>query len=228
MKKILLGILAVVVVAILIIVVNLLVFLNNMSHVSEGIPLPEYDVEMPALMVIDLQGNTTGETSTHEHFLDISAELIAKVNELIEASDNADVPVIYVRSEIHKPLINLINNSMAKGSIGSELDPRLKVVSDLHVTKDREDAFSNPQLDSILLQRKISKLYFVGLDAAHCVNSTIQAAQNRNYSISVISDAVVSESIEMKDSILSEFSKREIQIISMEEYLEQLIPLPER
>ena len=57
-------------------------------------------------------------------------------------------------------------------------------------------------------------LKLVGLDAAHCVTSTVQAALNRAYEISVVESAVICKTeIEKKDA-LDEFRKLGVDIIS--------------
>ena len=59
--------------------------------------------------------------------------------------------------------------------------------------KDKGDAFSNAALDSFLIKNQINILVFTGLDLEGCVNNTILAAENRNYKISLISDAVLAK-----------------------------------
>jgi nicotinamidase-related amidase len=58
---------------------------------------------------------------------------------------------------------------MAKGRLGAELDSRLNIASDYIQSKKKEDAFSNSDLDSILIKSEISRLFIVGLNAAHCL-----------------------------------------------------------
>ena len=55
----------------------------------------------------------------------------------------------------------------------------------------------------------------VGLDAAHCVTSTVQAALNRGYGISVVDEAVIGETEVQKNEALDEFRKLGVEIVSM-------------
>ncbi len=72
--------------------------------------------------------------------------------------------------------------------------------------KRKNDPFTNPDLDRILTENHVGKLMLVGLDAAQCVTSTVQAALNRAYEISVVESAVICKTeIEKKDA-LDEFS----------------------
>ena len=103
--------------------------------------------------------------------------------------------VIHIRSEISNPLINLLNSSYAKGSPGAQFDKRIKTTSGFEVIKRAKDSFKNTNLDSILTSNKVSELYIVGLDAAECVNATVEASQNRNYTVNLIEEAILSKSI---------------------------------
>ena len=179
------------------------------------------DSRRTALLVIDLQNCTTGDRSTNEYYRMNSEELIGRVNSIIMAADMHKLQVIYIRSETSNPFINILNNSMAKGSFSADLDERLFVTTKYIVSKDRKDAFCNPILDSILLRHEVNKLYITGLDAAHCVNSTILGAQNRDYEIIVLSDAVISKSDEMLDQMLEEYKSRGLILKSTNEFLSQ-------
>jgi len=96
---------------------------------------------------------------------------------------------------------------MKKGSIGTQIDSRLNLVSEYVLSKEKKDSFSNPELDDILKKNKISRLYFVGLDAAYCVNNTISAAINRNYDVFVIKDALISETDSLKNKMIHNYKK---------------------
>ena len=137
-------------------------------------------------------------------------------------SSRYNIPIIYVKNEISNPLINILNNTLAKGSPGAELDSRLKIASDYIINKNKADAFSNPILDSILIKNNINKLVFTGLDLAQCINSTILAAVNRKYKICLISDAVITNPDSLKNGILEKFKQSGFEIISSEEYIKRI------
>jgi nicotinamidase-related amidase len=59
-------------------------------------------------------------------------------------------------------------------------------------------------------------LYIVGLDAAECVNATVEAAQNRNYRVNLIEEAILSKSKEKKDSMIVNFKDRGVRIINID------------
>ena len=204
------------------IVADVIFISRNIRIISEGTPVTKYDTERPALLVIDIQEATTGEVSDYENFKDISDSLIQKINQIIDKSNDNQILVIYIRNEVTRWFFNIIDNSMAKGSEGAELDSRLMVVNTNIISKEKQDAFSNPQLDSLLIDNKINHLYIVGLDAAYCVNSTIDAAINREYKITVIVDGLVSKTDSLKDQMLSEYKNKGVSLLTTEEYFLKL------
>ena len=58
-------------------------------------------------------------------------------------------------------------------------------------------------------------MYIVGLDAAYCINLTSEAARNRNYKVNLIEDAILSESEEMKDSMITDYKRRGMTILNI-------------
>jgi nicotinamidase-related amidase len=107
---------------------------------------------------------------------------------------------------------------MSTGSEGAALDRRLKVVSDFNIPKQKQDAFSNSILDSILIANQVNKLYITGLDAGFCVNSTIEAALNRGYELTVISDAVISETDSLKVQVFKRLKTKGVTFLNSGEF----------
>lgn len=216
MKKILIRLFLPIGLFIFLMIINLVFFNMSASKISEGEPISQPVPGNAAIMVIDIQEGTTGSESITGSYKDQSHDLIEKINSITEDAEEHEWPVIYIRNEVSNPLINLINSSLAKGSAGSELDSRLEIRSDYILTKNKKDAFSNPELDRILIEENVGSLVFVGLDAAYCVNNTIQAAQNRGYKISIIEEAVISETDSLKYVMLDQFRKTGVDITSQD------------
>ena len=217
-KKILIWTLIIVVLIVGFFYINLKVFEKSTSRVTKGMPIENHHDAHAALLIIDIQEYTTGEVSVAEVLKKASDDLIRKVNKIAERSAEQGITVIYIRNVISNPIINLMNNSMAAGSMGARLDRRLNIVSDHVISKEKQDAFSNPRLDSILISNEISRLYVVGLDAAYCVNRTIEGAMNRGYDISVISDAIISDPDSVKYQMLDVFANRGVKLLSANEF----------
>ena len=212
-KNIILGIIGIIILFIVIVIVNLIIVSKNESIISKGQPIKNYSEHNYALLIIDIQEATTGDVSMYPFFKKNSDDLIKNINQIVESFKIQNIPVVYIRSEITNPLINLINSSYAKGHIGAKFDKRLQTVSDLEVVKKNKDSFRNTNLDSILTSNKVNELYIVGLDAAECINATVEAAQNRNYDVNLIEEAILSKSKEMKDSMIVNFKDRGVKVI---------------
>ena len=215
-KKISIAIIGAIILFVLIVFVNFIIVDKCQSIVSQGQPIMKDSTHNSALLIIDIQEATTGDVSQYPFFKMNSDSFINAINQVAERFKDQDKIVVYIRSEISNPLINLINDSYAKGSLGASFDKRLKRFSDIEIVKNGKDSFRNTNLDSILTSNKISELFIVGLDAAECVNSTIAAAQNRNYSVTIIREAILSTSEATKDSMIMSFKHSGVEVINLD------------
>jgi nicotinamidase/pyrazinamidase len=215
MNKILLRLLLAIVFIIVLLVVNLALFNLTAAKVTEGVPIDNPDPEAVALVVIDILEGTTGDISVSESYKGQSEVFIRNVNRVIDDAHAKGYILIYITSEVVNPLINILNNTMARGSEGAKLDKRVLVKPGHMIAKRKNDPFTNPELDRILTESHVGKLVLVGLDAAFCVTSTVQAAKNRGYRISVIEEAVISETEAQKKNALEEFRKLGLAIVSL-------------
>ncbi len=216
LKKIIIGIIGTMILFIVVTIVNLIVVGKNESIISKGQPILNYNEQNYALLVVDIQEATTGEVSLYPYFKENSEDLIKIINKVADGFNKHNFPIVYIRSEITNPLVNLLNSTYAKGHQGARYDKRLKIFSNIEVVKKVKDSFRNTNLDSILTNYKINELYIVGLDAAECVNATVEAAQNRGYKINLIEEAVLSKSEEMTDSMILNFKDRGVSIIPID------------
>ena len=215
-KKIFFRILLVLGLIILVLAGNLALFNIIATRITEGTPIPNPPPPNTALLAIDIQGGTTGNTSALKAIKEQSEELIKRVNSIAEEMHTQDHLIVYVRTEVVNPLLNVLNNTMARGTEGAELDPRLVIQPGEVVVKRRSDSFRGTNLDQILAEHQVGKLVLVGLDASACVKSTILAAHNRGYSISVVEEAVISGKEELKAEAIQEFRTLGVEIVSMD------------
>jgi nicotinamidase/pyrazinamidase len=215
-KKIIFGIFVTIILLVLIVFINLIIAGQYESIVTTGQPVENYGKHKSALLVIDIQEATTGQLSIYPFFQKNSDELIKNINRIINSFNNQNILVIHIRSEISNPLINLLNSSYAKGSLGAQFDKRLETTSGLELIKRAKDSFKNTNLDSILTSNKVNELYIVGLDAAECINATVKASQNRNYKVNLIEEAILSKSTEMKDSMIVVFKDRGVNVLHID------------
>jgi len=214
MVKLLLRLSLAIGVVIVILVVNLFLFSHNAKKISEGVPIENPDSSKVALLIIDIQEGTTGTVSATEGYIEQSATFISRVNEVIRKAESRGNPLIYIKSEVANPLINVLNNTLARGSEGAAFDERLLIRPGYVVTKRKNDPFRNTDLDQILLEEGVGKLVLVGLDAGKCVNDACLAARNRNYQVSVVADAVLAENEVLQQEALDNFSRMGVALVS--------------
>ena len=215
-RKIVFGTIGIIILFVVILYVNLKIVENTASIISKGQPIKSFSERKCALLVIDVQECTTGDASMHTFFKKNSDEMIKNINKIADSFKIQNYPVVYIRFEITNPLVNFLNDSYAEGSPGVKFDKRLKIVSEIEIVKQGKDSFRNTNLDSILVSNKVNELYIVGLDAAECINATVEAAQNRHYRINLIEEAILSKSKETKDSMIVNFRQRGAKVINMD------------
>jgi nicotinamidase-related amidase len=106
-----------------------------------------------------------------------------------------------------------------KNTDGAGIDSRVVIKGNHILDKRIMDAFSNPELGALLVENQIDQLFITGIAADQCVDRTTKAALNRNYKVTVISDAVGTVTDEKRDMKLKEFLNMGVSIISTDELL---------
>ena len=212
MRKIIYGLLITLLSAILILALNLFIFVKMSGVISTGENIQQTGSGNTALLVLDLQEGTTGSTSTNVGYIEQSEALFHEVNRLTEEALEKGQEIIYIGSEVTKPLINLINSSMARGSEGAGFDARLDIRSEHVVFKHKSDAFHEEELNEMLGGMGVEKLLIVGLDAGQCVLNTTRGALNRGYHVAVFEEGIIAEDEQVKQEALEEFRKLEVEI----------------
>jgi nicotinamidase-related amidase len=198
-----------------ILIINFVIFSITASKVTEGEPIENRDPERVALLVIDIQEGTTGSISFTEGYIRQSESLIADVNSLVADAVEQGWTIIWVRSEVSNPLINILNSTLARGSVGAELDKRLDTSVGQVIVKKKSDSFLNTPLDSLLEEEGIGRLVIAGLDAEHCVHTALQAAANRGYALSVFQETVIAEEEDVMAEMLGTYREMGVAVHSM-------------
>jgi len=82
------------------------------------------------------------------------------------------------------------------GNRGAELDSRLHNLDGVPVIeKANPSAFSNPELDILLLANDVQELYVMGVFAEACVRATVTDAIALGFTVHVLADAVASNAV---------------------------------
>jgi len=196
----------------------------RINAVSRGGKIAEYKAPRKALVIIDLQRDITEKDGRMVMNLQQTDRIIGNINRILSKHGKGDLPVVYITKEFEKNSIVqlLTNNALLPGSPGAGIDPRIRIVGGNRFVKHVSDAFSNRGLDGFLVKNSVNHLYVAGVDAEYCVDRTVRAALNRNYKVTVISDAVGSGSDGKRDAKISEFERLGMEIITTEQMLTRM------
>ncbi|MGH4117869.1 isochorismatase family cysteine hydrolase [Clostridium sp.] len=172
-----------------------------------------------ALLVIDIQEDTTGRTAKKPLPYNNSAELINNVNLVINDCKEKDFVVIYIKHEIENNLFNrILVGRLIKSTDGSEIDSKVNIISNYIYSKNKGDAFSNLKLVNFLKQRSINEVFIVGLDASACVLKTSIGAKTRGYKVVIIKDAITTRNKNKIPNLLNKYLKYGIVLATIEEF----------
>ncbi|MDD9912467.1 MAG: cysteine hydrolase [Alphaproteobacteria bacterium] len=95
--------------------------------------------------------------------------------------------------------------ALARHSWGTEFLPEVAPFKGKEpiITKHRLSAFHRTRLDVILGSQKVEKLYICGVGTHNAIESTVRDAHDRDFDITVISDACIACSDEEQQSALA-------------------------
>jgi nicotinamidase/pyrazinamidase len=175
--------------------------------------------ERRALLIVDVQEDYTGVTARGRFPYANSADFIERLNALAERAQATGVDVIYIRQVLHRPLSRLVSHlflgsTTLEGEPGAEFDRRLRLVSNARFQKPLSDAFSSREFEEFVRARGIGELFLAGLDGAGCIDVTARGARQRGLFVTVLEDAVTSQSSERFRERKAEYPKLGIRVLS--------------
>lgn len=170
---------------------------------TTGAQIGAYVAPQTALIIIDIQEDYTGPQAK-KRYRD-GDRIIASSNALLEQARQKGMPVVYIENVIDNPLISFFAGGVnAPGAPGTATDRRIvKVPGAKTFTKNRSDAFINPELDAFLRQNQVNRILITGLDAAFCVNATTRGALNRGYKVTLFPEGIATESGKSIDKLIN-------------------------
>lgn len=163
---------------------------RSMFVATRGRKIGTYSHPRAALLVLDLQEGYAGINARQPVTAPPAGSLLDTVNQLIVLAVQSDMEVAYVRQVFSNNFFVRMHGGRRVGRV--MVDSRIKLVNTNDFEKNRTDAFSNRQLEQLLIDRQVNELYLTGVDAAYCVYYTALGALNRGYKVSVVLDAVSS------------------------------------
>jgi nicotinamidase-related amidase len=168
-----------------------------LTQATQGARIVEYKNPQKALLVIDIQEDTTGTMALPLSPYKDKAEYIARLNKVIEDASRKNILIVYVKQEFDglwgKTLSRaVLCGSDIKGQPGTKVDKRIAMLSNYKFSKPQGDSFTNPKLNEFLTGQRVNELYIAGLDPEFCIYATARGALNRGYKVNVIAEAILS------------------------------------
>jgi nicotinamidase-related amidase len=170
----------------------------------------------PALLVMDVQRGIA------ERFE--GGEVVARVAEALAAARAAGIPVIFVRVAFRPghPEISPRNRSFAAlrdtgrllDDASTAIDPRVAPqAGEVVVTKRRVSAFAGSDLDVVLRAIGAQHLVLCGLSTSGVVLSTVRAAADRDYALTVLRDACADADAEVHRVLTEKVFPRQAEVL---------------
>ncbi len=160
-----------------------------------------------ALIVIDMQNSYFELPGLKEH----EEELLTRVNELIDAAEEAGRPVVLVRTQHQRDGSTWTLNMRADqegfaypGTEQAEYLAGLRVDNrHLDIVKTRDSAFFGTPLKEELDRLGVAHVLVCGVSTHSCVAQTAITAFAEDLYAAVVTDAVASEDRDLSDALLT-------------------------
>lgn len=180
-----------------------------------------------ALLVMDLQNGIVSRFVQH------GTELLP-FQRAVETARRHSIPVIFVRVAFSEgyPEINPRNKSFSAISrfggmtvsdtatqIHKSVQPE---ANEPVVTKFRVSAFAGSNLEVILRSRQIDTLILSGIATSGVVLSTLREAADKDYTLTVLSDACLDADPEVHRVLIEKVFPRQAEVLTVEAWLDTL------
>ena len=163
-----------------------------------------FESNKKALFIVDVQENLL-DSNSRLHVDPVAIpSFIQNLNKSIEFFERNNMPVIYIVNEWTNPILNaLTGNVCKKGTKGTGIDKRVRLVNEMVYKKSKMNALTNKELSKFLKENFISELYIAGLFAEACIKETVKGAIKNGYNVILIEDAIGSKSDSKKSKSVS-------------------------
>jgi nicotinamidase-related amidase len=160
-------------------------------------------MQKKALVVIDIQNDIT------KHY----KEIIGNINQAIDWALEHEIHVVYIR---HYNL-SAGTRTFKPDTIGAELVPEMKIVSDNIFIKSKGNALTSEAFADFINRSDIDEFIIAGADATACVKSTCFNMRKANYTVSVLSDCITSYDQTKIDEMLQYYESKGCKVIRASE-----------
>jgi nicotinamidase-related amidase len=163
-----------------------------------------------------------------------STEVLQRAREALDAARSGGVPVVFVRVGFRDgtPEVSVRNKSFSAlaGQTGMHEDsPATQVVAELEplaseliVVKRRVSAFTGSDLEVVLRAADIDHLVLSGIATSGVVLSTLREAADRDYRLTVLSDACVDRDAEVHRVLTEKVFPRQADVVTVAEWVSAL------
>jgi nicotinamidase-related amidase len=195
--------------------VFIVLIFSIISCKSNNVRIGYYENPKKALLVVDMQIDYIGENGKFTIENNQIENLIGITNRIIDEYYKNNYKVIYLRNIFKKnDFRNKFRNYAAiEGSTGTEIDPKINIVSEYIFDKYTPSAFSNVDFENFLIENQINELYLCGVMADQCVYETSISAYNKGYIVNYFSNAVGSLNVKNIENAIRKLKKRGVNII---------------
>lgn len=176
-----------------------------------------------ALLVMDMQAGILPQ-------LPSASEVTEKVAEAISFARNNNITVIYSVVSFRKgtPEISADNKSFSASKSRfekinpdefSKIDPAVAPsANDIIVIKKRFSAFTGSDLEVVLRAKGIQHIVLTGVSTSGVVLSTTREAADKDYQISILSDACADADDEVHRVLMTKIFPRQADVLTVKEW----------
>jgi nicotinamidase-related amidase len=181
-----------------------------------------------ALLLMDLQNMVVSRYAEDPEF-------IPRIQQLATSARKASIPIIHVVVKFRAGFPEVSPNNKGFSAITSggfpltEGDPATEIHSsltpqsgDIIVTKRRVGAFSGSDLEVVLRSQDISHLVLTGIATSGVVLSTLRAAADMDYKLTVLSDCCCDQDEEVQRVLMEKVFPRQADVITAKHWSESI------
>lgn len=177
-----------------------------------------------ALLVMDVQGAMTASLTDGPGYL-------GRLGRVIDTARSAGIPVLYVvvRFRDGYPEVSPRNKSFSQiegsgrlqdGDPNSRIDPAVAPRDgEVVVTKKRVSAFAGSDLQVVLRAQGIEELVLTGIATSGVVLSTVRAAADMDYRLTVIADCCADRDDEVHRVLTTKVFPRQADVLNADEWI---------
>lgn len=180
-----------------------------------------------ALLVMDYQNGIVSRFAENK-------ELLLPIQKAVASARKHNIPVIFVRVGFSEgyPEVNPRNKTfagiaqfggMTTSDNATQIHESVKPIeNEPVVTKYRVSAFAGSTLEVILRSRQIDTLIVSGISTSGVVLSTLREAADKDYSLTVLSDACLDLDPEVHRVLMEKVFPRQADVLTVDSWIDAL------